>query len=236
MAEPNPLAPYGTSLTDVLPRYLSAAPVRTIVDIGAHEGQSLDQFAALFPDAAILSFEPVPATFERLRETARRHPRARAFNLALADTPGPRTIRCGRHSVLNSLLAPDAEYAWPTSPLDTQVTVDCDTLDAVATRQGLTVIDLLKIDVQGAESLVLAGARHLLAAGRIRAIKIEVLFLALYEGQPSFATLLAAMETHGFRFAGLYDEFHDAGGWLCWGDALFIHASARAGVSLPALP
>jgi FkbM family methyltransferase len=207
-----------------------------VFDVGAHEGQSLGEFASLFPGAAIFSFEPVPATFAALSQAARGRPRSHVFNLALADAPGPRVIRCGRHSALNSLLPPDTEYAWPTAPLEEQLTVECDTLDAVAARHRVDVIDLLKIDVQGAEALVLAGARQWLAAGRIRSVKLEVLFLALYETQPSFATLLSVMAGHGFHFAGLYDEFYDTNGWLCWGDALFIHETARAGVPRPQLP
>jgi len=236
MPDENDIRPFGRSLLDDLPRYLRTAPVRTVFDIGAHEGQSLVELTAVFPGATIFSFEPVPLTFAALSDTARGYRNARVFNLALGDTAGQRTIMAGRHSCLNSLLPPDDEFAWPSSRLEERVTVECDTLDHVTGRLAIDVVDVLKIDVQGAEHLVLAGARELLTAGRVRSVKLEVLFLALYVSQPTFATLLSIMASHGFRFMGLYDAFYDANGWLGWADALFIHASERAGVPLPQLP
>jgi hypothetical protein len=48
------------------------------------------------------------------------------------------------------------------------------TLDAEAARLGLERIDLLKIDVEGYEAEVLAGASELLGAGRIGAVLCEL--------------------------------------------------------------
>jgi FkbM family methyltransferase len=228
--------PYGVSLFDDWPRYLQQAAVRTVFDVGAHEGQSLLELAAMFPDAAIFSFEPAPQTFAALSVAARAYPNARVFNLALGDTTGPQAMLAGRHSCLNSLMRPDVEFAWPTSRLEERMTIECETLDRVAAAVGGGVIDGLKIDFQGAEQLVLAGADGLLSAGRVRSVKLEVLFLALYESQPTFSTLLSIMAGYGFRFTGLYDAFYDANGWLGWADALFIHASERVDVPLPQLP
>jgi FkbM family methyltransferase len=230
------LAPFGTSVRDDLTRYLCAAPVRTVFDVGAHEGQSLAEFTSMFPAADVYSFEPVASTFDTLRRTAAALPRAHIFNIALGEAPGRRTVLCARHSCLNSLLRPDTEYAWPTSRPDHHIDVECDTLDRVASRLNVDTIDVLKLDVQGAEALVLSGAHDLLAAGRIRSVKLEVLFLALYESQPTFAELLSLMARHDFRFTGLYDPFYDGRGWLCWADALFVHATTRTGVPLPQLP
>jgi FkbM family methyltransferase len=231
-----PAPPFGVSLAADLVRYLAAAPVRTVVDVGAHEGESLEEFVALFPDAQVFSFEPLPASFRRAAERARHHDRAHAFQLALCEAPGTRIFRSGRHACLSSLLAADVGYAWPSSPLDIEQPVECDTLDRVAARLGIAGIDLLKIDVQGAEHLVLEGARTLLAGERIQAVRMEVLFLALYEGQAPFGALLETMRVHGFDFCGLYDCFHDARGWLCWGDALFVHRRVRQDLPRPTLP
>jgi hypothetical protein len=42
--------------------------IKTVLDIGAHEGKTAIQFLSLFPEAAIHSFEPIPACYEKLVE------------------------------------------------------------------------------------------------------------------------------------------------------------------------
>ena len=62
-----------------------------------------------FLDADILSFEPHPVTFARLRDSVT-GPRFRAFNIALGDKTGEAEFFCYDDHKINSLL-PDARFA-----------------------------------------------------------------------------------------------------------------------------
>ena len=62
--------------------------------------------------------------------------------------------------------------------------------------EGLPDVDFLKMDIQGAELMALQGGEARLA--RCVAIQLEVSFVPLYEGQPSFGEIDLWMRAHGF--------------------------------------
>lgn len=62
--------------------------------------------------------------------------------------------------------------------------------------EGLDPIDLLKMDVQGAELTILKHGRQ--ALERCVAIQLEVSWITLYEGQPSFGDIDVWMREHGY--------------------------------------
>src|SRR5438874_9407931 len=69
---------------------LRALPIRTIVDVGAHDGQFSRWMTALFPAARIYAFEPLPEPYAALAAWASRAPggpagRVTTFNRALGD-------------------------------------------------------------------------------------------------------------------------------------------------------
>ena len=82
----------------------------------------------------------------------------------------------------SSLLAPaDGEpmHGWLSFP--EKVIVETETLDEFCTTRGISRIDFVHMDVQGAESLVLEGAQRMLP--HITAIWLEVANEELYAGQ-----------------------------------------------------
>lgn len=93
-------------------------------------------------------------------------------------------------------------------------------------------VDLLKIDVQGAELDVLHGAEKLL--DEILVIHVEVQFFPLYRGVPLFDRVFSFMLDHAFE---LFDfprleryEYQHGTGYLerlLWADALFIPSRMR---------
>ena len=60
-------------------------------------------------------------------------------------------------------------------------------LDGWASEAGVEAIDIMKLDVQGAELEVLKGARGLL--GGVRLIELEVAFNPIYKDQPLFGEI-----------------------------------------------
>src|SRR6185295_5604450 len=138
----------------------------TIFDVGAHVGETAARYRALFPGALIHSFEPFPTSYERLVAAFRTDGRVVPHNVAVAATNGSARFRVNRASVTNSLLESDlrgSDY-WGSNLLDTEheIEVETLTLDDFCRDQRIEHVDVLKIDVQGAEYAVLEGAHGLL--------------------------------------------------------------------------
>ncbi len=62
---------------------------KTILDIGANEGQFADKMHLLFPDTMIYSFEPIPEAFEQLDKNFRDIKQVKGINLAYSFEPIP---------------------------------------------------------------------------------------------------------------------------------------------------
>lgn len=142
-------------------------PGDLVVDVGASVGGVALPAARI--GCRVLAIEPERGNFERLRANIALNGLAvETLRLAIADRPGTAVLhvfppaRRGRHS-----LAPHPA-ASGTQP------VECTTIDALLERRGIERVDLLKIDVEGAEPEVLAGAAGSLARGAIRRIVFEL--------------------------------------------------------------
>jgi FkbM family methyltransferase len=99
-------------------------------------------------------------------------------------------------------------------------------LDIVSSELGfMDEIDLLKLDVQGAEGMVLEGARETLQ--RVRAVWTEVSFRPLYENSIIFPVMYDLLRGCGFRLAALDDAYRGSDGELLQADALFVQKEAR---------
>ena len=69
-----------------------------------------------------------------------------------------------------------------------------------------------------------------------RAVKLEVIFIELYERQAKFDEIYKTLTDQNFKFLGFYDQFYDEFGRLYWGDALFIHQKEFDNLPVPDLP
>lgn len=78
-------------------------PLRTIIDIGAHKGETVQYFHKRLNDCQILAFEPVGKTFQELRATWGSAKNVHLRHMALADTKGRLTICLKPDSQSNSL-------------------------------------------------------------------------------------------------------------------------------------
>ena len=203
---------------------LKAAPVEIIADVGANVGDSVNRYRANFPNATIHAFEPCPDVYRTLAARFAADPRVRPHQRAVTDVSGMRHLHVNDAHVTNSLLPlVPSSVAWAGASgrdLGTTVEVPTVTLDAFCAAEGVTRIDLLKMDTQGGEGLALQGAAELLSRQAVRVIYIEVLFAPLYEGQAYFCDITRILNGHGYGIFGLYNLMHGERG-LGWGDAIF---------------
>ena len=68
--------------------WVHALNIRTILDIGANRGQFALTMEALFPQARIIAFEPLPELFAALSRHAQTEPRFQAIRCGLGDSNG----------------------------------------------------------------------------------------------------------------------------------------------------
>lgn len=145
-----------------------------VFDVGANTGQWSLRAAELAPQAAIHSFEIVPSTALKLGERCAMNARIVVNGFGLSDAT--RVVK--------------VNVPAPCSPLSSTVGVVLraggDWLDGrvrrgdeYATSVGISHIDLLKIDVEGAEDLVLRGFNGLLSSKSIDAIQFEYGLVAI---------------------------------------------------------
>jgi FkbM family methyltransferase len=211
-------------------------PVRrpVIFDVGANMGQTLENYAAVFPEATIHSFEPFLESYSHLKATASRYPSAVPHRLALADTAGERTFFVNPEwHTRNSLLPRPSEgrrYYRAGSDLAPSLTVQTETLDAFCSQHGVDRINILKLDVQGAEGMVLKGAKGLLSQEAIDLVFTEVMFVPHYEGGPLIHQLWRQLEEHRYSFFNLFDMSVASNGQLRYANALFLSSGTRARV------
>lgn len=196
--------------------------VRGILQVGANTGQEIDLFRKQGVEFAAL-IEPLDGPFSVLQ--ARCVPVSGYL---------PVQVLCGsrdgaivdfhvssNNGESSSMLAPArhlVDYPWVQFPATVQIRTF--TLDRVLASIGASrpeiaqVIDLLFMDVQGAELEVLKGANAVLH--QVSAVYTEVGMGGGYDGDVEFTEVIHYLRNYGFR---LYEaEFNDAG----WGNAMFV--------------
>lgn len=140
-----------------------------IFDVGANKGEWSLLARRYHPAADLHAFEIVPQTFQKL--LAASPPGVHLHNFGLSDQNGQVPIKYhGDHDTVSS-----AFVVPGLTGRDHAETVMCPVRagDAFCDENGLDRIDLLKIDTEGAESLVLKGFAERLQDGRIPLIQFE---------------------------------------------------------------
>lgn len=144
-----------------------APSVQVLIDAGANRGEYAKHLLRYQPAASVVCFEPAPDLAALIRDSL---PGVSVESIALSDVQGTALFSLyGEASPLNSLYARRARSIAASATIEVPTT----TLDAYAKEHGIEEIDLLKVDVEGAELAVLRGARGLLASGKIRLVQFE---------------------------------------------------------------
>ncbi|HEX2093820.1 MAG TPA: FkbM family methyltransferase [Longimicrobiaceae bacterium] len=143
-------------------------PGMTFLDVGANFGYfTLLAASRVGESGRVLAVEPSPYAYGRLVETVHNNalPQVQVHQLGLSTHAG----------TLNLYLSP-SQFHSPTMSASSggePVEVPVRRLDDCMDEWGVGSIDLMKLDVEGHEPFVLAGASRVLDSGRIRAVLCE---------------------------------------------------------------
>jgi len=173
---------------------------RTIVDVGANKGQFTVAAVNLLHPARVHSFEPLPREAAALRRHCARYPQVTVHEVALGDASSRARLHVNAHSHSSSLLELGERHrrAFPSAAEVDVIDVEVSRLDETLDPASLESPVLVKIDTQGYEAKVLAGAEGLLNA--LDWLIIETSFEPLYEGEQTFGGVVERVAELGYRF------------------------------------
>ena len=121
---------------------------RSILDLGANIGVASIDFALRYPHASIIAVEPVAANFQLLEKNISSFPNIRAINVAVGKNEEHAALRGAGQSFQMQPVSAKSKASGRE-----EVTVR--DLNRLLEELGTTQIDLVKIDVEGAEYDVL---------------------------------------------------------------------------------
>lgn len=200
---------YDVPFTNYLRRELSQGQVA--LDVGANIGLfTLLMAWQVGATGAVVAYEPEPRNLELLRSNI-------ALNYAetwvevrpcgASDAAGEVTLhRTARFQGSHSLLPLGGEAAGVDAGIESvdPITIAVEPLDRLVGR--FEQVDLVKVDVEGAEARVLRGARQLLGSGVLRRLSIEVNQPRAGDEWDALVTELRELGAAGWTFATIDGE------------------------------
>jgi FkbM family methyltransferase len=193
----------------------TAKGVKVVLDVGANAGIYSLAALAIQPDASVYAFEPTPEIAARLRATAKLNGLDHLYvhEAAVSSKNGAAILKrfrgdLGTNEGMN-FISQDLAYSDGES-----VRTVC--LDQFCQDRSIDHVDLLKLDVQGHEHSALKGAEHLIRAGRVGTIFMELNW-ARSAGATCAATesvRLLRQADYLFSKPGKHLNWKKAGDWL----------------------
>ena len=184
--------------------------VKNIFEFGSRYGEDTCEFAKKYHDAIIYSFECNPEVLPICRKSIAEFPNIVLTEKAVSDEIGTvtfysidkeKTITTWQdgNQGASSLFKASGKYEVEQY-VQKEITVKCTTLNAFVTEHKISSIDLLWMDVQGAELKALKGLGEKLNI--VKCMNIEVEFMEIYSEQPLFEEIREFLESKFFKFLG----------------------------------
>ena len=189
--------------------------LRGIIHIGANTGQEAKQYAARRLN--VLWIEPIPNLYEELKANIAPYPRQQALNYLVGDEDNKPVAMhvCNNEGLSSSIFDMDMhQKMYPNVAFNYDIECIMWTLDTIVERENIDVarrFDGMVIDVQGAELLVLKGAKQTL--DKMKRLQVESANFSLYKNYPTAQDLGQIANSHGLteRTRNVFNDFREHG-------------------------
>lgn len=184
------LGKYEQGTSDLFKKIIK--PGMTVIDIGAQIGYYTRLFARLVgPAGHVYAFEADRDNFLLLQKNTLGFRNVHAYNVAISDTEGYLDFyvvegSTGCHSLL------------PSKDPSHTVQVPSTTIDAFVKQEKIKV-DAIKMDIEGAEPMAVAGMRQMFSVNTPISIVTELNPEALSAGNTEPSDFITMVERSGFR-------------------------------------
>ncbi|HPI30848.1 MAG TPA: FkbM family methyltransferase [Bacteroidales bacterium] len=196
------------------------------IDVGAHRGDFIKELSTCVELEKAILIEPIPEMVEILKEKFA-NKNYLIFQNVISDID-----KSEKDFLINEMPATSSLFEFnkemeELNNINTNVKnkqkVITRTMDSIVLESKLKKIDILKIDVQGAEHLVINGAKETLK--KTKFAYIELSFKPLYKGSSVFHEIYKLMENLGFIMVEISPGYRSSLNEILQVDAFFVNKS-----------
>lgn len=172
--------------------------INTIFDIGSRDCCQTLEMADWFPESKIFAFEPIPKSAEWCRKNTKERKNVYFFETAIANTNG----KIDFYQVTNgnigasSLLKKNNNHQYGSQYVQEKIQIDSIKASSFIENENIENVDLIWMDVQGAEIEVLKSFENKI--NTVKAIHTEVGLSQIYENSTIKNELIEYMEKQNF--------------------------------------
>lgn len=190
--------------------------INTVYDIGACRGDWSKQMKSYLPNADFFLFEANPAYDQVLAQTGFPYLCGQVLS-----NPGRETV-----AFYNGTNTGDSYYKETTKFYDNQTTVDlpCTTIDDLNEKFGLPPANFIKLDTQGSELDILAGAEKMISS--VDLVLTECPIICYNKGAPNIQDYLDYFKSKDFVPVALCED-HVIEDTLIQIDLLFMRRETK---------
>jgi len=212
-------------LTKIFNALFGPAVAKVVFEFGSRYGEDTVEFARRYPKAMVYAFECNPNTLPGCRKNISSYSNIVLTEKAVSDTCGTvsfykidkdkteTTWEDGNQGA-SSLLKASGKYPVENY-VQEEIEVESITLSRFIEDRHIPGIDILWMDIQGAELKALQGLGKDIS--RVKTIHIEVEFFEIYKDQPLFDEVKAFLNNANFELL----DFSSQGDYS--GDAIFVN-------------
>ncbi len=156
---------------------INGREVRTILDAGANIGLTSLQLAQHFPEAVVIALEPDSGNYQQLTRNLSLNPLARITPLNVGLWHESTTLKPDNSFRNGREWSRAFEASDPSVPGEAErgAGITAKTVDQICRENGISDIDFLKIDIEGAERFVFdAAISNLDFLSRVQVLALEI--------------------------------------------------------------
>lgn len=188
--------------------FLDFKNVKTILDIGSLHALEAVEFSKHFFNSNIYSFEANPESYDVCIENTKNISQIKVFNVAINDYDGEcvfyptdknktQTTWFDGNRGASSLYKSNGSYDHIEKYVQNEIKVKCTRLDSWAKNNDVNEVDIIWMDLQGAELKALDSMGSLLNSVKIIHTELEV--NPMYDGQCLFKDVYPFLINRGFK-------------------------------------